>query len=157
MDVHVAQELLNELGSAIENLETQQNALFQFLKDKGIVADDDIARYLTEAGDASNIRWRAARVRLEHLIEASEKEEERKLHAAPKAKEEEKTPQPQSKAATKASKAENEVESPAPQSETKETTQETKKPEEQPEQKPSKEDNDRSDTPSTNRDEKSAA
>jgi hypothetical protein len=61
MNVHLAQELLNELGSSLENLEAQQSALLQFLKEKGVVTDDQLAPYLNQAGNASNVRWRAAR------------------------------------------------------------------------------------------------
>jgi hypothetical protein len=78
MNADLAHELLNELGSSLENLETQQAALLQFLKHEGIVTDDQLAPYLTQAGNASNVRWRAARVRLERLIStAKEKEEKR--------------------------------------------------------------------------------
>ena len=76
MDAHVAQELLNELGSSLENLETQQAALLRFLKDKGIVTDEELAPYLNEAGNASSVRWRAAHVRLEHIFAAAEKKEQ---------------------------------------------------------------------------------
>ena len=50
MDVHVARELLNELGSSLENLETQQSALLQLLKDKGIVSDNELAPYFESGG-----------------------------------------------------------------------------------------------------------
>ena len=95
MDAQFAQELLNELASAMEDLETQQAALLRFLKDKGIVAEDEMRRYLTEAGDASNIRWRAARVRLEHLITAADKAPQPEQPAISKSPEEE---QPQQQA-----------------------------------------------------------
>jgi hypothetical protein len=73
MDVHLGQELLDELGSSLENLETQQSALLQFLKEKGIVTDQQLAPYLTQAGNASNVRWRAARLRLERLLSGPNK------------------------------------------------------------------------------------
>jgi hypothetical protein len=76
MNVDLAQELLNELGSSLENLETQHAALFQFLKDHGIVTDDQIAPYLSQAGKTSSVRWRAARVRLERLFSAEKSREE---------------------------------------------------------------------------------
>jgi hypothetical protein len=75
MNVHLAQELLNELGSSLENLEAQQSALLQFLKEKGIVTDDQLAPYLNQAGNASNVRWRAARVRLERIFSAETEKE----------------------------------------------------------------------------------
>lgn len=71
MDVQLAQELLNELGSSLESLETQQAALVQLLKEKGIVTDKELAPYLNQAGNASSVRWRAAHVRLEHLFSAA--------------------------------------------------------------------------------------
>jgi hypothetical protein len=76
MDVHLGQELLDELGSSLENLETQQSALLQFLKEKGIVTDEQLAPYLTQAGNASNVRWRAARLRLERLLSGAQQEEQ---------------------------------------------------------------------------------
>jgi hypothetical protein len=83
MNVHLAQELLNELGSSLENLEAQQSALLQFLKEKGVVTDDQLAPYLNQAGNASNVRWRAARVRLERIFSA---ETEKEPPAAPEKK-----------------------------------------------------------------------
>ena len=68
MQVDLAQELLNELGSSLENLETQHAALLQFLKDNGILTDDRFASYIAQAGKASSVRWRAARIRLESLF-----------------------------------------------------------------------------------------
>src|SRR5262252_4890108 len=76
MDAHMAQELLNELGSALENLETRQAALLRFLKDQGIVTDEQRAPYLNQAGNASSVRWRAAHVRLEHLFSAAAQKEQ---------------------------------------------------------------------------------
>src|SRR5215472_7430483 len=76
MDVQVAQELLNELGSSLENLEALQAALMQFLKDKRIVTDEELAPYLNESGNASSVRWRAAHVRLEHLFSAAAEKEQ---------------------------------------------------------------------------------
>ena len=86
MNVELARELLNELGSSVENLETQHAALLQFLKDKGIVAEADFAPYLEQAGRTSSVRWRAARVRLERLFSAEtlkeEKAAEKERHSA---------------------------------------------------------------------------
>ncbi|MGD0735917.1 MAG: hypothetical protein ABR976_12255 [Terracidiphilus sp.] len=78
MNVDVAQELLNELGSSLENLETQHNALLQLLKDKRVVTEAKLAPYLAQAGKTSSVRWRAAHIRLERLF-TTEKEREEKL------------------------------------------------------------------------------
>ena len=78
MNVDLAQELLNELGSSLKNLETGHAALLQFLKDNGVLSDDQFAPYLAQAGTASSVRWRAAHIRLEGLF-SSEKQKEEKL------------------------------------------------------------------------------
>jgi hypothetical protein len=77
MNVDLAQELLNELGSSLENLETQHAALLQFLKDNGILTDDQFAPYLAQAGKASGVRWRAAHIRLESLFRTERQQEEK--------------------------------------------------------------------------------
>jgi hypothetical protein len=76
MNADLAQELLNELGSSLEDLEARHAALLQFLKDGGIVTDDQLAPYLTQAGKTSNVRWLAARIRLERLFSAERQKEE---------------------------------------------------------------------------------
>lgn len=96
MDVDVAKELLNELGASLEELEKQQGAVVQFLKEKGIVSDDQLAPYLEQAGNASSVRWRATRVRLEHVFStAAEREEkaarQREKRAEPQAQQPEGT------------------------------------------------------------------
>jgi hypothetical protein len=78
MNVDLAQELLNEFGASLEKLETQQTALLQFLKDKGIVTDDQLAPYLEQAGKVSDVRWRAARIRLAPLISKEKEREEQR-------------------------------------------------------------------------------
>ena len=83
MNVDLAQELLNELGSSLKNLETEQAALLQFLKDNGVLTDDQFAPYLAQAGKASSVRWRAAHVRLERLF-SSERQKEEKLRETEK-------------------------------------------------------------------------
>jgi hypothetical protein len=79
MNVDLAQELLNELGSSLESLETQHAALLQFLKDAGIVTDDKLAPYLTQAGKSSSVRWRAAHIRLDRLISTEKEKEEQRV------------------------------------------------------------------------------
>ena len=76
MNVDLAQELLNVLGSSLENLETQHAALLQLLKDNGVVTDDQLAPYLARAGKASNVRWRAAHIRLDRLFDTEKQKEE---------------------------------------------------------------------------------
>lgn len=38
------------------------------MKDKKIVSDEEISRYLEEAGNASDVRWRGIRVRMNRLL-----------------------------------------------------------------------------------------
>ena len=78
MNVELAEELLNELGTSLENLETQHAALLQFLKDTGIVKEEQFAPYLTQAAKASSVRWRAARVRLDSLLSREREQEEQR-------------------------------------------------------------------------------
>jgi hypothetical protein len=84
MNTEPIKEVLNELFSHLERLETQSNAILQFLKEKKRVTDKQLAPYLEQAGNASNVRWRAARVRIEHLLSSTEdKEKEIVVSKAP--------------------------------------------------------------------------
>lgn len=76
MDEKIVQEILDELFSSLEALETQSAAVLQFLKDKGIANGDELAPYLEQAGNASSVRWLAARVRIEHLLAGAMKSAE---------------------------------------------------------------------------------
>lgn len=78
MDEGVVQEILHELFSSFERMETQSSAILQFMKDKGIATDEELAPYLESAGNASGVRWLAARVRIDYLISGAMKAEEEK-------------------------------------------------------------------------------
>ena len=92
MNTEPVKEVLNELFSHLERLETQSDAILQFLKEKKRVTDKELAPYLEQAGNASNVRWRAARVRIEHLLSSVEtKEEETKVGKKPETAQAEKT------------------------------------------------------------------
>jgi len=86
MNSEAIKEILNELFSHLERLETQSEAILQFLKEKKRV-DKQLAPYLEQAGNASNVRWRAARVRIEHLLSPEHPEEEIKLGKQPELQE----------------------------------------------------------------------
>jgi hypothetical protein len=73
MDEEILQQIFDELLSSFEPLETQTAALVQFLKAKGIATDEELAPFLEQAGNASNVRWRAARVRIRSLISSAMK------------------------------------------------------------------------------------
>ena len=68
MDSQSIKEIFNELYSHLERLETQSTAILQFLKEKKRVTDKQLAPYLEQAGNASNVKWRAERVRMEYLL-----------------------------------------------------------------------------------------
>src|SRR3984957_8730994 len=61
-------EILDELFSLLETLETQSLALTQFLKDQGIATVEKLAPYLDRAGNASSVKWRAARASMHYLL-----------------------------------------------------------------------------------------
>jgi hypothetical protein len=87
MNNEAMKEVLNELFSHLEKLETQSEAILQFLKEKKRVSDKQLAPYLEQAGNASSVKWRAARVRINHLLEPEQPEEEVKLGKKPELQE----------------------------------------------------------------------
>jgi hypothetical protein len=77
MDENIVQELLHELFSSLESLDTQTTAALQLLKDKGIADEQELASHLERAGNASSVRWRAVRVRVDYLLTGAIKTAER--------------------------------------------------------------------------------
>src|SRR5580765_473285 len=76
LDEQQLKEILSELFGLLESLETSNIAAFRALAEKKIVTEDEIERLLREAGDASSVKWRAARVRMEYLLTPIEKNKE---------------------------------------------------------------------------------
>jgi hypothetical protein len=72
MSDNPAQQVLSDLLGYLESMETQSGAVLQFLKEKGIATDEQLAPYLEQAANASSVKWRAARVRMEHLFSAAQ-------------------------------------------------------------------------------------
>lgn len=102
MDGRILQEMLDELFSAMEALETRNDAILQCLKSRGTISDKDLAPFLEKSANASDVRWRAARIRMNHLlagaVNASEMAQQKSqplnqevVHRSPEAQEESKT------------------------------------------------------------------
>src|SRR5450432_203598 len=77
-------EIFEELFGLLESLEAQSMAVTQFLKDQKIGNDKKLAPSLEQAGNASSVKWRAARARMEYLRAPKQKEAEEKKKAAEK-------------------------------------------------------------------------
>lgn len=92
MDTNPIREAFEELFPYLEALETRTAALLQFVKDKKLMTDEKFAPYLEQAGNASNIKWLAARKRIEYLLSSLEKDfvkdEESKSQKSDEAEEE---------------------------------------------------------------------
>ena len=71
MNEEFAKEILQELISSLETLETQTAAILQFLNDKDPADKEALASYLERAGQASSIRWRGARARIDRLLSSA--------------------------------------------------------------------------------------
>jgi hypothetical protein len=99
-NTNIVEEILHDLFSSMEALETQNSAILQFLKDKGIATDEELASHLEQAGNASSVRWRGVRVRADYLFASAIKAAEQAADKeSPKPAENEQ----ESKAATKQS------------------------------------------------------
>src|ERR1700688_2318057 len=77
MDEQIIQDILTEVFSSLEPLDAQTSAILQFLKAKGLATDDELAPFLEQAGNASNVRWLAARVRIASLLSSALKPTEK--------------------------------------------------------------------------------
>jgi hypothetical protein len=86
MDEEIVRQILDELFSSFEDMETQSAALLLFLRDQGIATKEKLAPFLEQAGNTSEVRWRAARVRMGALLASAlktpEPAVERKIAAA---------------------------------------------------------------------------
>lgn len=97
MDEEVVKQIVDEVLSSLEPLETQSVAILLFLKAKGIASDDELAPFLDQAGSASNVRWRAVRVRTAALISSAMKPAEQPAQTKPAQNAKDKAPAEMSK------------------------------------------------------------
>lgn len=75
MDDKLVRQVFEELLHSLEALDTKCAAILQFLRNKGIASDDELAAYFEQAGNASSVRWRATRVRINHLLATKQDED----------------------------------------------------------------------------------
>jgi hypothetical protein len=113
IDEKIVQEILDALFSSLEDLDTQSTAILQFLKDKGIADDAELASHLQQAGNASSVRWRAARVRIDYLlsgaIKSAEQDAQKKKASASTAEEKPAEKKPAEKESTEKESTEKET------------------------------------------------
>src|SRR5580698_5916404 len=83
MDTEIIKQVLDELFSSFEDMETRSAAIVLLLKDQGTVTEEALSPYLEQAGKTSNVRWRAARVRIGALLESAMKAPEQKPQSKP--------------------------------------------------------------------------
>ena len=55
MDENLVQEILDALFSSLEDLETRTMAILQFMKDKGLATEEELAPHLEQAANASSV------------------------------------------------------------------------------------------------------
>jgi hypothetical protein len=111
MDQSIAEQILDELLPSFESVEAQSGAVLQFLKDKKIATDEQLAPYMEQARSASAIRWNAVRLRMNRLLapafKTAEKSTEQKPSAPQTKPTEEKGEGPQKSPAEKERKKED--------------------------------------------------
>lgn len=71
MSENPLKQILGDLLPYFEALEAQSSAILQLLRDKQIADEEELGRYMEQARDASSVKWRAARVRMERVLAVS--------------------------------------------------------------------------------------
>jgi hypothetical protein len=94
MNENIIQEILHELFSSMEALDTRSTALLEFLKEKGIASEEELKRHFEQAGEASNVRWRGVQVRIDYLLSSAMKAAEQDAQKESKTTESRQEPSP---------------------------------------------------------------
>jgi hypothetical protein len=68
-----AEQVFEELLPYLETLDSQIGGLVQLLKDKHITTTEEFAQYAMQADQASNVKERGLRVRMEYLFSTAAK------------------------------------------------------------------------------------
>jgi hypothetical protein len=67
-DANPIAEIFDEMFTLLQDLETRSVAVLEYIQEQGGATDEKLAPYLDRAAAASDVRWRAARARMEHLL-----------------------------------------------------------------------------------------
>lgn len=68
MDPKVIDEILDALLTPLETAESRSAALLELLRESGTIADEQLAPFLEQAENASEIKSRALRLRLKRIL-----------------------------------------------------------------------------------------
>jgi hypothetical protein len=76
IDEKTVKQILEEIFCSVEDVEAQSAAVLQFLKDKGMASEEELAPYFEQAKTSSGVRWVAIRARVDYLLSSVIKSEE---------------------------------------------------------------------------------
>jgi hypothetical protein len=68
MNEETAREIFEHLFSMLETMDTKSEAMLQLVRDKKLATEEELKRYVDQAGNASSVRWLGARARILHLL-----------------------------------------------------------------------------------------